>query len=674
MRFPSVQSLAGGAWRTFLRFPIAIVLAIKATALGIWWTHLSQAPGSYGGPGWHTTIVEPPNWPRNAVVSCYLGMLLSVAMCKWMEKRRGRAGTGGGTVGGGTAGGETAGEGTADGATAGGAIAGGERGLAIGLQVGVLVLAGLYYWSLPPEVNAQMVIRTVVLALGLHWLIAVIGFGSGEVNGFWVFNKRLFLRALTAWLYSVVLYIGVSLALLAIEKLFNADIRFEVYEDCWWVLGGLFSVWFFLEGFPGSYENPAVISDYPRGLKIFTQYVLLSLVTIYLLILYAYMFKIIFTAHWPVGWVAWMVMAFAVAGILSLLLIYPLRNEENNTWIRSYTKFFYVALLPLIVLLFCAIYKRVAPYGITEQRYFLVALACWLLFITVYFLVSRRKDIRLVPLSLCILAFLSVWGPWGAFAVSVHSQKYRLAELLEKYGLMANGKVVTGKTGVKVSFKDRKTISSVTDYLVEVHGYKVLQPWFDKDLDSLIRRDNLRWLRYYGQSEEIVKLMNVEYANSWTNEADSTNIGDQPRGFYCEPSPDDSVSVTGGASYVAEFIVTTSTNDQCIYLSCVGGRLKICMDEKQTQLRVSLESGGGVSVADLTPIIRSVLAHKETPIGLPPSEMNLPLTGGIIGGTVSGSISGSISGKVVLTELNGTRTDSIVNFNRITGMILFSGK
>ena len=68
----------------------------------------------------------------------------------------------------------------------------------------------------------------------------------------------------------------------------------------------------------------------------------------------------------------------------------------------------------------------------TEQRYFLLALAWWLLFITVYFLVSRKKDIRLVPLSLCILAFLSVWGPWGAFSVSLNSQRGRLKALLEK--------------------------------------------------------------------------------------------------------------------------------------------------------------------------------------------------------------------------------------------------
>src|SRR5580692_322957 len=119
MRFPSLQSLAGGAWQTFRRFPIAILLAALATGLGIWWTHLKSIPQSYSGAGWQRTIIEVPRWYWNAIVSCYLGMLLSVAVSKWVEKRGvgrgegmveggrglGAEGEGGGGGGGGVGGG-----------------------------------------------------------------------------------------------------------------------------------------------------------------------------------------------------------------------------------------------------------------------------------------------------------------------------------------------------------------------------------------------------------------------------------------------------------------------------------------------------------------------------------------------------------------------------------------
>lgn len=650
MRFPSLQSLAGGAARTFRRFPIALLLAAKATVLGIWWTHLTQAPESYGGPGWHTTIVVVPQWYWNAIISCYLGMLLSVAATVWVEKRRE---AGGGRVIDGDAGGRRVIDGDA----------GSGRGLAIGLQAGVLVLAALYYWSLPPEAGPKLVIRTVVLALGLHWLIAVIGFGRVAVNGFWVFNKRLFLRILTTWLYLTVLYVGIALGLESIEKLFNANIHFEIYEDCWWVLGGIFSVWFFLAGFPKAYENPTVISDYPRGLKIFTQYVLLPLVTAYLLILYAYMFKIIFTAHWPVGWVAWMVMAFAVTGILALLLIFPLRNEEGNTWIRSYSRFFYFALLPLIVLLFCAIYKRVAPYGITEQRYFLLVLALWLLFIALYFLVSRWKDIRLVPLSLCLLAFISCWGPWGAFSVSLHSQEGRLKGLLGNYGLMADGKIVTGKPGVQVAMKDRKAISSVIDYLVDVHGYGALQPLFHQNLDSLMRSDSLAgpW-QESKQVDAIMKLMKVSYTSRWARVDDSEATRQITPYFICKPEGNDTATGTEGAMYLGQFAVGPAEAD-FDFVRVGGEKLRITVDSARDQLKLAWVSGGGALLVDLRPVAEKLL----TPVDdysptLPWRDLELSFSGQ------------SLAGKILLTSLEGTRENNRVEFHRISGLILFSKK
>jgi hypothetical protein len=639
MRFPSLQSLAGGAWQTFRRFPIAILLTIKATAIGICWTHLEET-GRLSMTSYHVNAAPPPAWYWNAIVSCYLGMLLSVAATKWVEARRGTGAAGDG------------------------------RRLAVGLQAGVLIFAALYYLSLPPDYSVQMVIRTVVLALGLHWLIAVIGFGGQEVNGFWLFNKRLFLRMLTTFLYSIVLYVGVALAFLAIDKLFNADVHWEVYQECWWVFGGLFSVWFFLSGFPKTFENPVEISDYPRGLKIFTQYVLLSLVMIYLLILYAYMFKIVFTAHWPAGWVAWMVMVFSVAGILSLLLIYPLRNEENNTWIRGYSTFYYVALLPLIALLFCAIYKRVAPYGITEQRYFLMALASWLLFITLYFLFSRKKDIRLVPLSLCILAFLSVWGPWGAFAVSLKSQRRRLEELLTKNGLMADGKVVAVNPTHQTPAKDRKAISSITEYIVDQHGYQELQPLLSINIDSMIRRESLtdRW-QAEGQTEAILHLMHVNYTRRWETDADSVVVNGvtvatgTAEEFNLHNDDGDNLAIsTEGAQYVLQLALSTGYA-QCDSSAAGENMIKVCVDTSGYTLTVSWAPGGAVTTVDLDPLANRVRAKPDLSYNrLSQQQLTLPFSGG------------QLSGKFVFSSVSGSRTDTVIRFHSLRGALLISRK
>jgi Domain of unknown function (DUF4153) len=250
---------------------------------------------------------------------------------------------------------------------------------------------------------------------------------------------------------------------------------------------------------------------------VFTQLVLLPLVTIYLAILYAYLFKIIFTAHWPSGWVSWLVLGFAVAGIFALLLIYPLRKEAANVWINSYSRFFYIALFPLMVLLWIAIWKRIQSHGITEWRYYVLILGIWLAVMACYFVFSARKDIRLIPASLCLLALLSLWGPWSAPAVSLAAQRGRLRAILERDGLFAGGKVQTAKSDPPL--EDRKSISSIIDYLVDMHGYRVLQPWFRNDLDSLIRWDSIRSSRYYysngRRSTAILKLMGITYASRY---------------------------------------------------------------------------------------------------------------------------------------------------------------
>src|SRR3546814_3285549 len=46
------------------------------------------------------------------------------------------------------------------------------------------------------------------------------------------------------------------------------------------------------------------------------------------------------------GWVSNLIIAFAVAGVLSLLLVFPVRHSTGNKWILWYGKVFHWILLP----------------------------------------------------------------------------------------------------------------------------------------------------------------------------------------------------------------------------------------------------------------------------------------------------------------------------------------
>jgi hypothetical protein len=373
--------------------------------------------------------------------------------------------------------------------------------------IGLFICIGLHF-ILKPAFYLADVYRIALLAFAFHLLVAYAPFiNKGSANGFWQYNKTLFLRILTSALYAGVLFAGLAIALVAIDGLFNVNIKWEVYMRLFAVVTAGFMTIFFLAGIPSDFEELDKDESYPKGLKIFTQYVLIPLMTIYLLILLVYEAKIIINWELPKGLVSTLILGYAVFGILSLLLIQPVKDKEGNGWIKLFSRFFYVMMIPLVVLLLLAVWKRVDSYGITESRYILVILAIWLTLITVYFLFSKKQNIKIIPVSLSILAVLSTYGPQGAFSVSRFSQVKRLNKLMK-----SNDE------------EDVKQRSAVIDYLVDRHGLTTLQPFTKVNLRELEHEMELKdtaQYRYAIKRDKIdtayslLKVKRAEYAASF---------------------------------------------------------------------------------------------------------------------------------------------------------------
>lgn len=393
------------------------------------------------------------------------------------------------------------------------------------IQASGIILLVVYYFSLPKDLGLIDITRFLLFALGFHFLVSFTAFMNKDVehqqnvDAFWRFNKLFFIRILTSILFSGVLFAGLAVAILSFNELFNAGIKERIYPQLFFFILGVFNTWFFLAGIPQNLNEFYEEEVYPKALKLFTQFVLLPLVTVYLIILYMYMGKIIILWNLPVGWVSYLILCFSIAGILSLLLIYPIRNYEENKWIKVFSKSFYIALLPLIVLLFVAILTRLFTYGITEKRYFVFVLACWLAFISLYFLFSKAKNIKLIPISLCLLCFVTSFGPWGAFSVSERSQMNRLEKLLTDNKILVDGKIkpVTESEHKNISAKDEGNISSIMDFLSERHSINSLQKWFDVSLDTIVSKER------YSQPSSVMKLMGLKYYSYYRERTDSEN-------------------------------------------------------------------------------------------------------------------------------------------------------
>jgi hypothetical protein len=312
-------------------------------------------------------------------------------------------------------------------------------------------------------------IRFAVLLFAFHLMAAYLPVvHSADLSLFWQFNKQLFLRIVTAVIFSAVLFAGLSIAMAAIENLFAVDINNHWYPRIWVTVMGVFNTWFFLGGVPASMREIENDSSYPKELKMLTQNILLPLVLMYVVILYTYGAKILIEWDWPKGWVGYLVLGFSLMGIFSLLLMWPLRNDSTMRWVRTLQKTFYIALLPMSLLLLLAIWRRISEYGLTENRYYVAVLGAWLIVVSLYFIFSAVKNIKLIPISLSIIALVSAYGPWSSFAVSERMQLNRLDEIMRRNHL-AGGSGSAGGT-VKIPFKDNKEICEIVSYVTDHFG------------------------------------------------------------------------------------------------------------------------------------------------------------------------------------------------------------
>jgi hypothetical protein len=380
------------------------------------------------------------------------------------------------------------------------------------INIAALLLLVAYACIIPPDLSqepAMHAIRFLLLAFATHLFAAFGPFMTGNgVNGFWQYNKTLFLRILVAALFAHVVFAGLAFALAALDNLFGMQIPGKRYGELWVLAVGLFATWYFLAGIPRNLDECDTSTDYPKGLKVLAQYILLPIVLVYLVILYAYIGKILISWDWPQGWVSKLILGFSGTGILSLLLLYPVSRQTENVWIRSVTRWFYVVLIPVVAMLFFAVWRRVSEYGITEGRYLAIALGAWLVIVILYFLFLPRKNIKFIPVSLCLGTLLVVFGPWSAFTVSEKSQVSRLEALLQKHAILVDGKIQ--KSGGNIPSADTREVSAVLTYLHDMHGYESIQPWFKDPL----REDPTTPGARYKEAAAVTAIMGIEYTRA----------------------------------------------------------------------------------------------------------------------------------------------------------------
>ncbi|MFA5577224.1 MAG: DUF4153 domain-containing protein [Tissierellaceae bacterium] len=278
--------------------------------------------------------------------------------------------------------------------------------------------------------------------------------------------------------YALVLYIGLSAIFLTIDQLFDANIPGKLYYYIFLTISLVFSVPLFLANLPpmgAKYRN----FEYNKALRVLLTFIVIPLISIYSIILYVYFAKILVSREWPKGLVSHLVIWYSTLSVGVIFLLNPI--IDTNRVAKSFKVIFPKAILPILLMMFISIFQRVSQYGVTENRYYIIALGLWVLTIMLYFIIQKNLKNTFITISLSLVVLISVLGPVSSFSISKYSQNKRLENILSRNNMIVGGSIVPN---ADISQGDQREVSNILTYFNQNHklsDIRLLPETFDFD-------------------------------------------------------------------------------------------------------------------------------------------------------------------------------------------------
>ncbi len=308
-------------------------------------------------------------------------------------------------------------------------------------------------------------------------------FKQKDENGFWVFLMKNAKAAVVAIAISVVLLIAIDGLLFGFFNLFDIKVSARpfvysaIISSC-----TIFPILFF-SGIPSIddclQETPALNKFQTSTNK----FIFLPVVSLYILLLYAYIAKIIIQWEMPKGMVSYLVSASMLLMLLRVTLMLPERINPKPSFESKLLKILPAACIPLVILMSVGIIRRISDYGISEDRYYIAAINIFYYIIIAILLIDKIKcKSRVIAIVFCSMFFILTNGPLSAINVThrvwMESIKTALAE--EGYNKFPLSKDETAEFARRIQDKSDHKTNIATSRL------EILNSRHDKELAQYI--------------------------------------------------------------------------------------------------------------------------------------------------------------------------------------------
>lgn len=359
------------------------------------------------------------------------------------------------------------------------------------------------------------------IALGTALVVASL-FVPAKVSEGWHFTWSQVCNLLVSFAVGQVCIVAMLIIFLTIGMLFDANLD-TLLPTCLIIGGFTFPAIMFLGRTPTPEQNLRETAEF--RLSAFTSgfflYFCMPLTLIYLAVLLVYGLKILVTWSLPIGSVTVPCAGLCAAVLFLLFFLEGVRrsNPSNRVTLIA-LKWLPWLTLPVILLMSVAIVYRIAQYGITAPRLYVLLFNvwCWVVFILLGLKEKRRYD-RVARSFALIFAAVSIL-PWANFTTLGKLLEHPVKETEEVVEEVVNRILSCNVCSVPEGFKTMQEITinrydRMIEQPVTIDGVKYAIP---VDSVSAIDNDNdfesffLRPLS--GSSDSIFVVKTIEFRDS----------------------------------------------------------------------------------------------------------------------------------------------------------------
>ena len=284
------------------------------------------------------------------------------------------------------------------------------RFLAPVVYVAWLAFCSITAYFIPFSITNSIMLGTLIATIIV--VTATLAFRhSKDDREFWRLIMGAIIAAVVAGIGAGIFFGGLQLLLIGVETLFGISFYSEITLDiiivCYMFICPV--VW--LQMLPSLTPNDERTIKMPRFLGGLLHFLFMPLVGAYLITLYVYLFKIVFTWELPEGMVSYLVTALMAGTIAILFCLYPTRFEEGHRFDKLVARWLPILTLPLLILMTVGIVRRFSDYGLTMPRLYVLTFNLWCYGVCLWLVKCKGCRVIWIPVSFATILLLTSVGP-----------------------------------------------------------------------------------------------------------------------------------------------------------------------------------------------------------------------------------------------------------------------